>query len=85
MSKLEKKFFFFSLIRENLHSINTNKLLHSGIDTDHQSPSDSNEKCVTPNSKNEPDFKPLKDLHFVITYAKFKRTAEDALLNDDGN
>jgi len=59
----------FSHIREDLTTVNMNQLKNSDIDSEHSSPDKTQSIMMSPINK----IKIFKDLHFVLSYAKYKR------------
>lgn len=66
------KFYFnFSYIREDLSTVNMHQLRNTDIDSEHSTPDKCNHRVVktSPNKST----KVFKDLHMVLSYAKYKR------------
>lgn len=63
-------FSFFSIIREDLTNVDMSQIRNSDIDSEHFSPDKTNFIIKSPTNKS---IKVFKDLHFVLSYAKYKR------------
>lgn len=61
---------FFSHVREDLTNVNMSQLKNSDIDSEHSSPDKISRVIVSPVNKSLTLF---KNLHFIISYAKYKR------------
>jgi len=60
----------FSHIREDLTNVNMAQLKNSDIDSEHSSPDKINRTIVSPTNKST---KLFENLHFIISYSKYKR------------
>lgn len=64
-------YFNSSRLREELNAVNMRQLRNTDIDSEHSTPDKCNHRVVkTPPNKST---KVFKDLHVVLSYAKYKR------------